>query len=339
MGDARYLNQQLGKTFGRKLQDRPEGPMVLRALRDYRDRRAKSQRPLRWKSERRLKTVPVIGEPGARIRKIGRHYVKHHLVSTPVPDPKVRYAALMQRVVRRCDINEIGLTMTPTGLAITITNDRKKNRCRLLHIDVLTVTTPGFAQALFRHPLFQKANTVALDESMVPSLSGALRSVNTEIRRWFRSRKAVGAIEFGLVSRVRTETQESIAFLKECNLGTRVLRTGLRLLRREAILRCPHCGSHVVLKLDPQTLVPTGASAPCTECGVMLSAGHLLATRASAYVLYDWLYGHLEGRRSDRVDAAPKATTTTTITTRKKSRPSGPSTGKPPQHPHHPSAG
>ena len=342
MGDQRYLMAALARAFGKGLQDRPEYPMIQKTVRDYCNRRAKAQGPLRLKHGKRLKTVPVVGEDAttlaqdayqkhgidptkvvhARLRRMGRRFALNFTRKTPVPDQLERLRNLKNRLIRRSDIEEVGYSTGPEGVDVMVTNTRVKKRVKLYHFAVETVIVPGFALELHRC-FSRKANTVALDESRLPLLSGALRSVNSEIRRRSRSQQAVGAIGFGLVSTIREEAQEAITYAKSLGLETRTLRTTLRGLRSEFLAKCPYCGGNVALKLDPQTLIPTGESEPCDDCNRLLRVGYLLATRASSSVLYDYIYsGHTPRLRSDRDDAAPdaKIINITTTTTTKKTR-------------------
>ena len=325
--DRRYLHAWFGHAFGAGFKTGPDVKLIFRAVHDYAARRAASQRPLRVKSAARLKTIPIVGASAtrlaldaysasgvspvvvlhARIRKMPRSYRLHCTMNTLVPDQSARQHALTKRVHRKVDITEIGLAITPEGLDVSVVTQRKTNHCKLYHFAVEDVITPGFAQVLYRR-FSAKANTIALDQSMLPDVSGALRAANAELRRLCRSRKAVGAIEFGVVSPVGEGVPEAISYARTLGLSTPLLRKTLKSLRTEETLTCPDCGSPVVLKLDPQSQVPTGEPALCLVCKVMLRAGHLLATRASAHVQYDWLYnGQTPRLGSDRKEAASES--------------------------------
>lgn len=329
--NQRYLNAMLSKTFGKGFRDRQDGPMIIHALRDYLERRDLSQGPLRFKSLRRLKTLPVVGtslvdaaravltKHGVDLEDVVSMQIHKNALSVvvrePAPDPVARLRRVKEKAIRKSSINEAGLAMTPQGLDITLECTRYP--VKVYHLAVEEVLTSGFAKTLLEWLRQRHVNTVALDESMREVLPNKLRSVNTAIRRECRAQKTVGVIEFGVVSSVGEEAQECAEYLRGLSLATKDLRSGLRHFRHRHLLTCPHCGAPVVLMLDPDKHSPVGERVDCRQCGSAVRVGHLLAARASAYVQYDWAFGfRARGGSSDRIGAAPLSKTT--ITTKKK---------------------
>ncbi len=299
------VNRELARVHGGGWQESPRGALVLQAVQDYREKREKSQNPLRKKSWARLKHVPLVGNDYAQAMKILRTqgvnvknvvnarlfchshggYSIHYTLRVPkaVPDDVKR----LSRVKHKGRIQDIGLCVTPTGLDIVITQaDGKRDLLRKVAVEDLI--TPGFAQDLYRHLIAPKANTVALDETFVPRLSGALRDVNAKIRRWLRSREAVGALVFAGVSPVSEEIRDAEGYAEKAG----VPRSTRRLHRTLSVEKCP-CGAPADLRLDPVTLIPVLRRTKCVECGAVMDTGHVLATRASARLLDNWrTYGH-----------------------------------------------
>jgi hypothetical protein len=299
------VNRELARVHGSGWQKTDLALVILQAVQDYREKREKSQKPLRKKSWARLKHVPLVGDAYAQAMKIlrtqGVHgknvetamllchdhggYSIHYTLRVPkvIPNDVKR----LSRVVHKGRVQDIGLCVTPTGLDIVITQaDGKRDLLRKVAVEDLI--TPGFAQDLYRHVLAPKANTVALDETFVPRLSGALRDANAQIRRWLRSRQAVGAVVFAVVSPVSREIEDALVVARRANVskGTQ------RLMKTLNVQKCP-CGAPADLRLDPVTLIPVLRRTKCVECGAVMDTGHVLATRASAYVLDNWrTYGH-----------------------------------------------
>lgn len=304
-GRMPHVNRELAGFLGGGWQKSKRGPLVERAVQDYREKREKSQNPLRKKSWARLKHVPLVGDDYVQAMKIlrtqgvhGKNVVKamlychdhggysiHYTLRVPkvVPDDVKR----LSRVYHKGKIQDIGLCVTPTGLDIVITQaDGKRDVLRKVAISDLI--TPGFAQDLYRHVIAPKANTVVLDETFVPQLSGALRDTNSQIRRWLRSRQAVGAVVFAVVSPVSREIEDALVVARRANVSKRTQR----LMKTLNVQKCP-CGAPADLRLDPVTLIPVLRRTKCVECGAVMDTGHILATRASAYHLDNWrTYGH-----------------------------------------------
>ena len=336
LGDSTYLSRELGKAFGQGLRTRREWPLIQAALQDYRDRRAKANGPLRFKKPHRVKSIPAVGylERGMNdllrskginlrnvqskyLRRAGRSFVANVTMKAPKRDRIDDIHRLFQKHRHRSRLQSVGLCMTPTGLDVMVVNNPQRwNSKRVLdhyHVPEGDVLTPGFLRDIYRTLIEPLALTVALDESMVHVLPGALRSANTELRRWCRSRKAAGAVEFGMVSPVWREVQESLEYVKSAGFNPQALRGALWGARRNFVLKCPHCGAPVALRLDPHTQVPQEGTAPCRGCHVAVPVGLLLATRASALVQDDWLnYGAASRPKGlDRLKAAPSCKTMT----------------------------
>ena len=336
LDDATYLSRALGKSFGRGYRTRREWPIVEAAVRDYRNRRAKANGPLRFKKPHRVKHIPAVGYLerdvnevlrangvnlhnvlSKRLCRAGRAFVVNVTLKVPKRDPKEDARRRFQRHYHRSRIQDVGLCMTPTGLDIMVVNNPQRwDSKRVLdhyHVPVKDVVAPGFLRDLYRALIAPLANTVALDESWVPALPGALRSANTELRRWCRAQKAAGAAEFGVVAPVWREAQETLEYAKSVEFDSKTLRGVLWDVRRNFILKCPHCGAPVALKLDPHTQVPAEGAVTCSECHVAVPVGLLLATRASALVQDDWLHygGAPRTKGLDRPKTAPSRQTTT----------------------------
>lgn len=318
LDDRLYLNQRLGRAFGAYIQDRFEWPIIHRTVRDYRRARSLAGGPLRLKSLSRVKTVPLPGLDldryfaqvktlrgiqqkdvlSAQLRYEGKRVFLRVIHEAPRPEPHDRPLVKKLKAMRNgSSSEEIGLALTPNGLAIRVTTQRKNAVPKLYHIAVERVLTPGFIQELYRRVIEPRAHTVGLDLSMAPKLSSGMRRAGSRIDRWLRSRKAAGAIEYGKVTPVGRETQDCVEFASSVGLSPQTLRSHLRVLRRNAILKCPHCEASVSVKLDPKTLSPAPDVAECVRCGAVSRVGHVLAARASAYVLYDWTTGALSPQR------------------------------------------
>lgn len=318
LDDRLYLNQRLGREFGAYIQDRREWPIIRRTVQDYRRARSLAQGPLRVKTLARVKTVPLPGLDldryfaqaktlrgiqqkdvvSAQLRYEGKRVFLRVIHEVPRTEPKHRPLVKKLKAMRNgSSSEEIGLALTPSGLHVRVTTQRKNAVPKLYHIAVEHVLAPGFIQELYRRVIEPRAHTVGLDLSMMPKLSSSMRRAGARLHCWLRSRKAAGAIEYGKVTPVGGETQDCVAFASSVGLSTQTLRSLLRVLRRNAILTCPHCGAPVTVKLDPKTLAPVDENGSCHVCCYGFRAGHSLAARASAYVLYDWTTGALSPQR------------------------------------------
>lgn len=318
LDDQQYLNQRLGRAFGAYIQDRREWPIIWRTVRDYRRARSLAQGPLRTKSQSRVKSVPLPGLDldryfalvkslrgikqkdvvSAQLRYVGKRVFLRVIHEVSRTEPRNRLLVKKLKAMRNgSSSEEIGLALTPSGLCVRVTTQRKNCVPKLFHIAVEHVLAPGFLQELYRQVIEPRAHTVGLDLSMMPKLSSGLGRVGSRLNRWLRSRKAAGAIEYGKVAPVGRETQDCVTFASSIGLSTRTLRSLLGVLRRNAILTCPHCGAPVTVKLDPKTLAPVDENCSCHVCLYGFRAGHSLAARASAYVLYDWTTGALSPQR------------------------------------------
>lgn len=305
LGRMAYVNRELSREFGGGWQRLSWGSLISSVVRDYKERRAKAQHPLRKKSRARLKTIPVVGPVETIVKqvlkakginpknvankKLRRHTHGGFSVHLTNKTPKHVWddAKRLKRVFHKNRIEDFGMAMTREGLTILATTAGGSRA--IYRVAVENVIKPGFAQDLYRHLIAPKANTVALDESMLPSLPGALRFANANLRRWLRSRKAVGAIVFAQVSPVGREIVDAVEHAKKVGLSKKVIRE----LAGEAVLKCPHCGSPMTLRVDPATSIPKLRRDRCDECLRTVDTAQLLATRASAYVLDNWVtYGH-----------------------------------------------
>lgn len=341
LDDKVYMARMLGRQFGAGYKTRREWPLIEAALKAYRTRRAKASGPLRFKKEHRLKTIPAVGflEAGInevlkgegihpqnvlskRIRRSGRAWVINVTRQAPKLDPQTPFRRLFQKTRNRARMHGIGLAATSLGIyVLKVNNPQRWNSRRtvdayLIPADKASADPRGVRDTL-QH-LFSDTHIVALDESSVPTLPGALRSANTELRRWCRSRKAAGAVEFGMASPVWREVQETMEYAKSVGFNTTDLRRVLKDVRRSFILKCPHCGAPVALALDPHTQVPSEGSVTCSECHVAVPGGILLATRALALVQDDWLHygGAPRTKGLDRPKTAPSRKTTTSNSTK-----------------------
>lgn len=324
LDDSRHLNQWMGREFGVGLQERLESHLVCRTIQDYKKRRSRANHPLRMKALSRVKTIPVVGPKmksmvtralpqgtclkdvlSARLRRRGTGFVVSIVKEESATiNPLLRK---LKRLKHRSSAENVGVAVTPDGIDVVVTNQRKNGRSKCYHIAVEHVIAPGFTQEFCRRLVEPRAHTVALDLSMVSQLSSGMQQASRQLRRWFRSRKAAGAIEFGTASPIPGEVQDCLDYAAKVGLKSR-----RRLLRHEVILACPHCGASIAVKLDPKTLSPAPGVAECVRCGVVSRVGHVLAARASAYVQHDWTeWGSQSPLASDR-SAAPHTTTTTT---------------------------
>lgn len=298
LGRMAHINREMSREFGGGWQRGPHAELISWVIADYKDKRAKSRNPLRKKRGARVKEAPVVGHLIPVVKQVFRNLGVNpkNVLHARVRRRKdggyaVRYTHLepkrplddLKRLSRpkRC-IHDLGLTMTPNGLDVVDTRaDGKKDL--ILHVAVEHVITPGFARDFFRHMVLGRANTVALDETFVPSLPGQLRNANAMLRRELRHGQAVGANRFAVVSPVSEEIKDALPFAKRAGVS----RNTLRLMKVLSVQQCP-CGAPVELRLDPVTLIPVLRRTKCVECGALMDTGHVLATRASAYLLDNW---------------------------------------------------
>lgn len=349
LGDKTYLNWMLGKEFGQGLKARREWPIVCDALRTYRQRRAKAPGPLRYKTERRLKGIRAAGflEAGAnevlkahgfhpqnvlskRLRRSGDGLVVNILVKMPRVDHVAQAWKTLRKLYHKGKAQYVGFCPSSDGVAVVVTNNPQRVDARrsveFYRIPVKDAVTPGMLREITSCLLGSKTLVAALDESMVPTLPPAMRSVATELRRWIRSRAAAGAHWFGTASPVWQEAQDTEAYAKTVGFDPKDLPGVLRSVRSSYVLKCPHCGAPVSVKLNPRTQVPVSETAPCWECRLAVRVDYLLATRASALVQDDWEhYG--DTRRTKGLDcltAAPSRRTSTSNSRAKKQRRSVP---------------
>lgn len=305
LGRMAHVNRELSRTLGGGWQRGPFADLVSWLVADYKAKREKSKNPLRKKSRARMKQLPVVGpliplvkhvfkthgvnpknvvNVKVRRRKVGGYAVRYtHLEpKRPLDDLK-----RLSRVYHRGKIQDIGLCVTPTGLDVVITQANGK-KDTAFKVEIKDLIKPGFAQNLYRHVVSPKANTVALDETFVPSLPGSLRNANAMLRRELRHGQAVGAIRFAVVSPISREINDALPLAKRAGLS----RNTIRLMKTLSVEKC-HCGAPAELRLDPVTLLPVLRRTKCVACGALMDTGHILATRASAYLLDNWrTYGH-----------------------------------------------
>jgi hypothetical protein len=291
----------LGREFGAYLQQRPEWALVAGTIKSYQRARSRAAHPLRFKPLHRVKTVPALGNvlddvilPQATARGLRpsdvvsakllyrEKKVFARVVSTPAPSACWPMLKRLKRLKHRSSAENVGVAVVPDGVDVVVTNQRKNNVPKCYHFPLEQVITPHFVQALHRCFVQPRAHTVALDLSMAAQLPPAMNRAARRLIRWFRSRKAAGAVVSGVASPVPGEVQDSLAFAKASGLRSR------RLLRHKVILACPHCGASLAVKLDPKSLSPAPGVAECVRCGAAPRVGLILAARASAYVQHDW---------------------------------------------------
>lgn len=300
MGRMANVNRELSRTFGGGWQKTSNAATIIQVRRDYEERRAKSKNPLRKKTAARMKQLPTAPATDAIIAQVfkaqginPKNVLHAKLRRLANGGYAVRYTHLeprkplddlkrLTRLKHRGTIQDFGLSFTPTGLDIVVTQANGK-KDKAMKVAVKDLIKPGFAQDLFRHVIAPKANTVALDETFVPTLSGPIRNANADMRRWLRSRQAVGAIRFAVVSPVKREIDDALTRAKAVGVS----RNTIRLMKVLSVEKCL-CGAPVELRLDPVTLIPVLRRTKCVECGAVMDTGHVLATRASAYLLDNW---------------------------------------------------
>lgn len=335
LDDKGYMSRMLGRQFGASYKTRREWPFIEAALKAYRTRRAKASHPLRFKKEHRLKTIPAVGFLGVgiddvlrnegihpqnvvskRIRRSGRAWVINITRQAPKQEPIETARRIYQRVKNRARVQLAGVSVTQSGVTVVrFNNPQRWNSRRTVtvnHFSATEASQPGFVRELFRR-LFSNVHMVGLDVSSSPTLPGALLSVTTELRRWGRSRQAAGATGFGMASPLWQEAQETMEYAKSVGFNTTDLRSALRDARDTSILKCPHCGALVALKLNHQTQVPEEGATTCSDCQAVVSVGLLLATRSAAFAQDGWLHfgGAPRPKGPDRHETAPKRKTTT----------------------------
>ena len=311
LGDVTKIKRAVGRILGMNFLDKSWLPFANRIVREYRNKREKASGPLRFKSPDRLSTVPLAGPlealrpagaVNARLRRTGALYAvcaTSH-VEVQVPD----HAERLARVYHHSKIEDIGMAATPEGLDLLVINHHKdRGTVDAYHVDLKTLIKPGFVQDLYRHMIAPKANTVALDVSMLPASSGRVRAVIWQLHRLLRARSAVGAIAYRKVSPVGEEIQDHVALAKAGHQGKSLVRS----IRRNLVLKCPHCGAPVGVGLDEKSQVPKALwcnAKVCRSCGIGLSVGDLLAARASFQANYAFFEHVARGKdRPDRLES------------------------------------
>jgi hypothetical protein len=312
LGDGAKIKRALGWVVSTNFLGREWLVFVQRIVREYRNRRAKADGPLRFKNPTRMSTVPLAGPlealrpagaVNARLRRVGVGYAvcATSLAEILVPD----HAERLARVYHHSKVEDIGMAATANGLDLLVINHRRDDRGTVesYHIDLKTLIKPGFVQDLYRHMIAPKANTVALDVSMLPASSGRVRAAIWQLHRLLRARKAVGAVEYRKVSPVREEIQDRIALAKAGHQDKSLVRS----IRRNLVLKCPHCGAPVGVRLDEKSQVPKALwsnAKVCRSCGIGLSVGDLLAARASFQANYAFFEHVARGKdRPDRLES------------------------------------
>ena len=312
LGDVTKIKRALGRVLGTNFLDKSWLPFAERVVREYRNHRAKADGPLRFKSPDRMSTVPLAGPlealrpagaVNARLRRTGPGFglCATFQVEAEVPD----HAERLARVYHHSKIEDIGMAATPEGLDLLVINHRRddKGTVESYHIDLKTLVKPGFVQDLYRHMIAPKANTVALDVSMLPASSGRVRAAIQQLHRLLRARKAVGAVEYRKVSPVREEIQDHVALAKAGHQDKSLVRS----IRRNLVLKCPHCGAPAGVRLDEKSQVPKALwcnAKVCRSCGIGISVGDLLAARASFQANYAFFEHVARGKdRPDRLES------------------------------------
>ena len=324
--EASRVSRAVGRVISTGFYGKSWRPFADAVVADYLKRTAKTRRGLRKKSASRLGSVPLAGPlaallpaqvVSARLCRSGSTYVIKAVftVERECPDPLKR----LERVYHCQDVEDIGLAATPTGLDIVVINRRKPRKAgsrygtadlrvlredrgsvKTYHVDYKKLLRPGFIQELYRHVIAPKANTVALDVSMLPNVTGNGRHAISQLNRLLRARKVEGTIEFRKVSPMGEDIQDTLRFAASSGLRS----SQIELLRQMCVLKCSHCGAPTPVGLDPETLTPMQQLQTCACCQEVVSTGSLLATRASVYAHYAFFEHVLRFKpRPDRIDS------------------------------------
>lgn len=336
LSDQAAVEHAIGKEFGRGNRASTNRPIIDAAISEYQKRRKKANGPLRMKQPSRVKTVQAVGPLKAiadrtlraegvnlqnvvskRIRRSGAGFVVHITLKKPMgPDRKELARRHYERVRNRGRVTYASVTNTPNGTDILVVNNPQKWNARrtvdTYHLPVEVATERGIIGAVYQ-ALFSRTHMVVLDESMLPTLSGPMRDVNTLWRRYGRRQQAAGATDFAMASPVWQEAQDTLQFAKTVGFYPEDLRGILRDLRRQHVVKCPHCGAPVTLELDPHTQAPLDGAVACSECHVAVRVGILLGTRALTLCMDDWFhYGDTKRPQGlDHLKVAPSRQTTT----------------------------
>ena len=341
LGDAAYRAQELGKALGAGTA-RTYRDLLHAAFRTYRNVRKRTTSPLRRKSADRVKTIKAAGSleelantilraNGVLLhnvlqktfRRSGDAFVLTVTLKLPKSgDRRTIAQRVYERVKNRALVTYASVTNTPNGTDILVVNNPQKWNTRrtvdIYHLPLELATVPGVIEAACQ-ALFSRTHMAVLDESMLPTLSGPMRDVNTRWRRYLRRQQAAGAIDFAQASPVWQEAQDTLQFAKTVGFYPEDLRGILRDLRRQHVVKCPHCGAPVTLELDPHTQAPLDGAVTCSECHVAVRVGILLGTRALTLCMDDWFhYGDTKRPQGlDHLKVAPSRQTTTKNETRK----------------------
>jgi len=332
----------IGKTFGKGNRASAVRPIIEAAIKAYLKRRAKSKGPLRRKSLERVKSIPAVGPlkspadavlrtQGVNLRNVINRQIRRSCASFVLmvtlkkplgPDRKEIARRHYERVKNRGRVTYASVANTPNGTDILIVNNPQKWNARrkvdTYHLPLEVAVQPEVVEIVYQ-ALFSNTHMVTLDESMLPSLSGPMRDANTRWRRYGRRQQAAGATDFAMASPVWQEAQDTVEFAKTVGFYPEDLRGVLWDARRSFVLKCPHCGAPVSLKLDPHTQVPLDGTVACSECHVAVRVGILLGTRALTLCMDDWFhYGDTKRPQGlDHRKVAPSRQTTTKNETRK----------------------
>ena len=290
-------------------------PFLRRVLYEYRQRRSKANGPLRAKTGSRLSSVPLVGPLAylrpkdalnGRVKRRERDYAL--VVTRPVTTVKrSHYERITSHLYHLSKAEEIGMAVTPDGLDVVVDNKRKNglSNVKTYHVPVKVFIKPGFIQDLYRHLIAPKVNTLALDVSSMPMLSGRMKHAAQQLHRWCRYQKAVGAAEYRKVSAVGEETKERIKSLRKMITTNKLVK----FLQTNIVLRCPCCDAPIPVTTDIKTYAPLrikNGERACPSCGEGLNVGVLLASRASFLAHYAFVHHQLRWRERPNLQGSDR---------------------------------
>lgn len=283
--------------------------------------------------------------------KVRRDKHGHFTICATIRIPKVErdLEAGVSRTYKKTTVIEVGLAPAPDGLHMLVYQwpkgwitpgwlnegwcdkrghsydatkaPKEENPLRELVFPHEEFTMPGFPQVLHQQLLAMHVNTMSLDLSMLPKMSGASAEASRRLDHWLKSRQAVGA---NVIRRVSTVTADA----RKAEKGA--LHIGqpakyAKIHRRIRYLKCPACGGWVPMKLDAHTQVPTEGPVRCNSCHLSMSVGLLLAHRALALGLEAWdanrffgIQKSLDRRKMARKETKAIITAKTTTTKRRR---------------------
>jgi hypothetical protein len=296
------LALMLGKHFGAWMRETPLWEIVLLAVRNYREVRSRTKKPLRHKTETSLKGIDIVGpllpllkEVGLRKKDVTQAQVRRQgfgFIVTALAPKECKATSVAPYHVSKAlvggwsvDNKHVTIDVATTGQMAANRMGRSEQRTaryRVPHVKFME--QPRFVLDLIDHFVKQGTIVMGLDLSVGSALSNTGKEVAKLLRRGFRARKAAGAVEARMVSTLGREAQDGAVAEQLRGADAK----SVRMLKASGILTCPECGSMVDVKLNMKTGDPVGRTCYCEACKRRVDMGSALAYRARVWSMEDW---------------------------------------------------